>query len=394
MVLSRKSWVTLHRWAGLFMLAFLFIVGLTGALLAFNHELDQLFLGSWASVTPTGPMLSPEGLLATVQAALPEAVLSLNDTGFADHPLSSVQLSAVPVGDAALPYDEVFVNPYTGAVLGTRLWGEIGLAAENIMPMIYLMHYSLLIGVWGGWGFWFLGIVVLVWIVDHIAVLFISFPKRGPMWKAFAIKWTGSAYRINVDWHRAVGLIFWPVLLVLAVTGASWNATFGEVNVVDAAISAIGPGTPYPMDGLTPLAEPLPHSTLSMDQVRAIVATRLGGVTPSEYWLGYDPATGAWDAWARMNDTGTAWYSAAISGADGTILAERHPDDRTVPDVIRDWIFPLHSGQAFGLAGRILVCLSGVLLATLCATGLVIWLKKAAARRHRAVKVTVAMPAE
>ncbi len=48
-------------------------------------------------------------------------------------------------------------------------------------------------------------------------------------------------------------------------------------------------------------------------------------------------------------------------------------------------MYPLHSGQAFGLAGRILICLSGLFTSALCVTGFVIWRKKAAARRASAL---------
>lgn len=43
--------------------------------------------------------------------------------------------------------------------------------------------------------------------------------------------------------------------------------------------------------------------------------------------------------------------------------------------------FPLHSGCILGLPGRILVSIMGLLVAMLSLTGIVIWLKKRAARQ-------------
>ena len=37
----RRVWVSLHRWLGLFMAGFLFVSGLTGAIIAWDHELDE-----------------------------------------------------------------------------------------------------------------------------------------------------------------------------------------------------------------------------------------------------------------------------------------------------------------------------------------------------------------
>ncbi|MCQ4191088.1 PepSY domain-containing protein, partial [Methylocystis suflitae] len=39
--MTRSFWVSLHRWAGLSMAGFLILVGLTGSLLAFGHELNH-----------------------------------------------------------------------------------------------------------------------------------------------------------------------------------------------------------------------------------------------------------------------------------------------------------------------------------------------------------------
>ncbi|MNF82050.1 hypothetical protein D3C84_643460 [compost metagenome] len=46
---------------------------------------------------------------------------------------------------------------------------------------------------------------------------------------------------------------------------------------------------------------------------------------------------------------------------------------------------PLHSGRILGLPGRILVSFMGLMVAMLSLTGIVIWLKKRAARRQAAL---------
>jgi uncharacterized iron-regulated membrane protein len=64
-----------------------------------------------------------------------------------------------------------------------------------------------------------------------------------------------------------------------------------------------------------------------------------------------------------------------------------HVQGQTVPghgragDVFLQWLFPLHSGQIAGLPGRILISLSGIAVAVLSVTGVVIWAKKRRGRR-------------
>lgn len=40
------------------------------------------------------------------------------------------------------------------------------------------------------------------------------------------------------------------------------------------------------------------------------------------------------------------------------------------------WMYQLHSGQAFGLLGRILVCITEAVVAVLAWTGVALWLRK------------------
>ena len=39
-------------------------------------------------------------------------------------------------------------------------------------------------------------------------------------------------------------------------------------------------------------------------------------------------------------------------------------------------MYPLHSGKSWGLAGRLLISLSGLCIALLCITGVLRWLKR------------------
>jgi uncharacterized iron-regulated membrane protein len=389
MIFSRNTWVLIHRYAGLFILLFVFQVGFTGTLLAFNKELDHLFLGDWATVTPTGNMQHRDTLIAAAEAAFPGIIITGGAEDMASHPRDSALFYAESTTDTPPPVTEVFVNPYTAQVLGGRYWGAITLDAAHFMPMMYRMHYALLLQDWDGWGFWFMGIVAVIWAIDHIGVLFISFPKKGPLWKAFAIKWTGSAYRVNVDIHRAGGLVFWVILLMLAVTGLSWNGTFFGTNIIHAPLTAISPALPYPLDILPELETPLTNPVISSETAMAHLRTQLAAAgydaADVQHWgVYYDAYKGAYGGYAQLGNFGTQYYEIAVDGATGQVRATLDPKDYTAGNIIANWMYPLHSGQAFGLFGRILICAAGIFTCTVCVTGFVIYLKKLNARRQQA----------
>lgn len=43
----------------------------------------------------------------------------------------------------ALDYNNIFVDPATGAVVGKRMWGACCLERENLIPFLYQLHYRL-----------------------------------------------------------------------------------------------------------------------------------------------------------------------------------------------------------------------------------------------------------
>lgn len=74
----------------------------------------------------------------------------------------------------------------------------------------------------------------------------------------------------------------------------------------------------------------------------------------------------------------------------GRYLGDRQPWKGTAADIFIQAQFPLHSGRILGLPGRILISVTGLIVAMLSVTGVVIWWKKRAARKKQAAR---AMPA-
>lgn len=147
---TRQRLVLLHRYVGLMMAGFLIIAGLTGTLLIWYYELDALINPHWLQwnhpPSAHSEPLSPFALRDQVDAAYPDANVHWMMLAPADaHSPVCFILSAKP--DApALPIDEVFVNPYTGQILGGRLWGDLSQGLSNLMSFVYRLHHSLALG--------------------------------------------------------------------------------------------------------------------------------------------------------------------------------------------------------------------------------------------------------
>ncbi|HET8760129.1 MAG TPA: PepSY-associated TM helix domain-containing protein, partial [Nitrospiria bacterium] len=235
--MRRPFWVLVHRYAGLAMAIFLTIAGLTGTVIAFNHELDEWLNPALFTTPSTGEPLPTVELIARVERANPQ--FRVGYAPLRADPGHTVVMWGDPRVDSAtgkpfaLDYNNVFVDPVTGTVVGKRLWGACCLEREHLIPFLYQLHYSMHLP--GLWGIWIMGIVGMIWIVDNFVGAYLTLPVRHarfegvvgkPWWRrwtpAWRVKADASRYRLNVDLHPS-GLWFWGLLLIMAVSSVSLN---------------------------------------------------------------------------------------------------------------------------------------------------------------------------
>lgn len=383
---ARSILVRLHRYAGLGMAAFLIIAGLTGTVIAFSAELDALLNPDLLTAASRGRPLTPSTLARRVEAALPGAQASYIPLDTA--PGEAVVVRVQGRGGGELGYDQVFADPVTGRVLGKREWGQCCFARERLIPFLYLTHYSL--GMPGVWGILLMGIVSLIWALDCFVGFVLTLPRGGPFlakWKpAWAVKTDASAHRVNVDLHRAFGLWLWIVLFVVAFSGVALNL---PGQVFRPLVSLFSPLKPSPLEIAAPRyqAHPKP-ALLGFDD--ALMRAREEAHRP------FKP-TGVLH-YAEYGAYGVGFAAPGENGRDGMGSSWIYLDDRTgkvlaaemigrgsAGDVFLQAQYPLHSGRILGLGGRILVSATGLVVALLSVTGILIWLRKRrAAGVHKA----------
>lgn len=71
-----------------------------------------------------------------------------------------------------------------------------------------------------------------------------------------------------------------------------------------------------------------------------------------------------------------------IDQYSGAVRYVQDPHRGTAGDKFVEWQFPLHTGEAFGLPGRILGCIAGLVPTVLYVTGFIRWRQKARAKRR------------
>ncbi|GAB3391686.1 PepSY-associated TM helix domain-containing protein [Azotobacter armeniacus] len=407
--IDRPLLVLIHRYVGLTMAGFLLVAGLTGSLLAWSEELDVAIspaLFRAVPPEPEAPPLDPLTLRERVQALHPDAFVARVPLTVEPGRSLVFRLFALPdPATGAVPdlaNDQVFVNPYTGEVLGERKWGDITQGAKNLMPFIYRLHYSLALGTVGSYAF---GIVALLWALDCFAGAYLTFPARqrskaqgavgrswlARWWPAWKVRWTGGSYKLNFDLHRVGGLWPWAMLFVLAWSSVAFNLS----EVYDPVMKALFAHQPDEK-GLPKRAAPQLAPAIDWQPAREVgrrlmaEQARLQGFTVlREDVLTYDPHEAQYSYRVHSDrDVSQHWGSTRVSfDADsGALMHVWLPTGAASGDTIRTWITSLHMAALWGVPFRLFVCAMGLAVAMLSVTGVVIWWRKRQGRVKMASK--------
>ena len=398
----RPILVRLHRWAGLAMAIFLVIAGLTGSVIAFNHELDEWLNPGLFEVSGRGVAIPAFELAASVERADPRVKVTYfplaAETGHALVVGVTGRLDPATGKPREIGYSQVFFDPVTGQRLGERKWGAFQLDRAHLIPFLYSLHYTLHLP--ERWGVWLMGVIALAWVLDCFIGFWLTLPPRRKSadaseegasggrtfwqrWKpAWKIKSGASAARLNFDLHRAAGLWLWALLLMMSVSAVYLNLQFEVFRPVLSRITTI---TPHPIElaaarKRVASVEPMVSFADVVGAARQEGARR-GWLAPFDVF--YSQEFGAYGVGFGDHHApglGVPWVY--FDDRDGRLLGESVPGAGTAGDVFMQWMLPLHTGQIIGLPGRIIICITGLAVAVLSITGVVIWARK---RRSQAL---------
>ncbi|MDN5621169.1 MAG: PepSY domain-containing protein [Psychrobacter sp.] len=269
----RQACLWIHRYTGLAMAAFLILASLTGALLAFHHELDDVFNHKLASIEAQNtPIQSVAALHDSVIRTYPQYGFSSLPTTIEAGKSAVFSVDRWRGGKPTTPepsFNEVYVNPYTGAIIGTR--DKEAWAWHNTMWKVFWLHRDLLLG---NIGKWLLGIVSLVWTINCFIGFYLTFPratkkrasmsltkkKRASLFKrwlpAWKIRTKTNTFKLNYDVHHAFGLWLWGMLFVIAWSSVGFNLKAVYQPVMQAVVGLT------PRERGRPPTKPEPNKTV------------------------------------------------------------------------------------------------------------------------------------
>jgi uncharacterized iron-regulated membrane protein len=352
------------------------VATVTGTWLVFRVEMDRLVNHELRVVHPGPPgtqLLPLASTVESIERRFPNAeihTLILQDR--ADDSISAYLDSR---DGSPLEVDRVFVNPYTGAFLGGSNTRDLVFARANVDSLIDRLHYSLWLKTWG---LSLMGIVALAWLATSIVGLVLAWPTawlRIRSWlPMLSARTDRGAYQSNYQVHRAIGVWLFPVLILLAFTSFYQNMP----QYVRPVVNVFSPLATRPP------GHPIADGVAIVTPDRALESLALRFPEGRAQSIGVDRRNGRYAILFRLpgdlSTNGDNWAFIDLATAD--IVGTKLTATQSAGDAFLTWIFPLHTGTAFGLPGRIVIAIAGVGLIGMMVTGLYVWGTKWRMRRR------------
>jgi len=356
---SRKLTFNTHMAVGLCAALFLAVMGVTGAFLAYEYEIDRLVNAKLFIVTPQGQRLPLTELIDVVRRAHPSATFTVLDlAALADNRADvSYQLDIVDHGETDPTH--VFIDPYTGQVLGER-------NGPGFPALVHEFHSNLVLGKTGKLITTTLsaGMVVLA-----ITGLVLWWPR-----KLLRLSFRTSAVRFNFDLHNTVGSCMSLFILLFGLTGIGVHVADQLAPAVDRMLGAPNQHEP------SVVSRPAPPGTpaISPDAAEAIAAKAIPGARVVWMKLPQNPHEGYRVRLKFPEDRQTLGRSYAhVDQFSGKVLSSQSTRETAAGTrYLKFWNREVHNGTAFGGWFQVVAAITGLAVPLLAITGPIIWYRK------------------
>jgi uncharacterized iron-regulated membrane protein len=356
-----------HLYAGLFVMPFIAVLALSGAVYLFKPQIDRWEERAFQN-QPTGNAVTPSAQVAAAIAGHPGATLS------------SYRLPQV-AGDAALVHlklpngsmRDVFIAPQ-GSVLGS-------LDPEGrIIAITRKIHGQLLLGERGSW----LVELAASWaIVMILTGLYLWWP-RGADGLA-GVAWPRLRRGRQTFWrdlHAVTGFWVAGLALVLLVSGLPWTSVWGDAfKAVRGAVAqdwttggSKGGDEHAEHDHMAMTRDAAAAPSLDMIDTIVTKAQREALAFP----VLIEPPSAATRVWTVKSDAQNRPLRVTLTydAVTGTEQSRKTFVDRPVVDHVIGYGVAWHEGQLFGWINQAIGVFTALSLLTLMVSGFVLWRRR------------------
>ncbi len=373
-----KKWsAKLHLWLGLSVGIIVFIVSLTGTLYVFKDEIQNSLRQEAIYVKKA----AAESI--SVHVLKEKISLELHEK----FPLNSVEIPLDKNKSYRFLYYEknkkgwnyfeevkinklVYVDQYTGKILA--VYDE----KYNFFNILKYIHWSLLLN--SEWGKYVVGIPTVLFIFMLITGIVLWWPKnkkarKGRFW--FSWENVKTWKRRNYDLHNILGFYASFIALLMSITGIYFAYPYVK-NVIHFTLSGSA-DLPKDKEIKSPDSLMLKNSSvydLTAAQTRKLYAESasfripLSGKNKKGKDLKNIPVT-VYGEEGRFSDRSTLVFDKY----SGKLLAEKPHQKLSNAEKYANANYDIHTGSYFGLFGKIIWFITGLICTSLPVTGFLVW---------------------
>jgi len=370
-----------HLWLGIGLALLIVPITLTGLVLVFDDEIDEVLNPSFYATTGTAVARPADEYMQGASEAVGGRAAMLRWPNGEGRPVTvMVRLQPPPsaverkpdgergtnrsgrpegqAGNRRPPSRLVYLDPPTGAVLGIKDF------RNSLIGQVHVFHENLMVPEYSGRAI--VGWTGVALLLLSLTGLVLWLPRNARFVRAFAWR-RGPTTSINL--HHLAGFWISIPLGLMALTGivlAFPPQASAVLNAFDT------PQPPVRRTGADPL---MPHPALTAERALEIGKDAAEPETPRMLAVP-SITTRAWRLEVEAPD-GTR-HLISIDDATGQTTLEQPPRRG---DVIGTWMRRVHDGRSHGPIWATLAGLCGVLPTLLAITGVLMWLRK---RRNKA----------
>jgi sulfite reductase (NADPH) flavoprotein alpha-component len=393
----KNAFFQVHWFVGITAGIVLGIVGFTGAMLSFEHQIVDWLNRDvrTVEVRAEAPLPAPV-LLSRIAAGTPgkriTALAMESEPGIAARVTFAPERGAARGGEGGrAPRGETrYVNPYTAGIIE----GDAD-KGEGFFRGTRSLHRWLVVGTFGDRdvGRQIVGASTLLCVFLALSGIYLRWPRNGHTWRNWlALDFTLKGRSFLWNLHAAIGTWVLFFYLLMCLTGLQWSyewyrdGLYKLAGVERPAQRGEGGGRgerdrQQPTPDITTAWAAFERATLATGFSTANIDVSMREGQLQVRYLDADPAHER------------AFNTIALDPASGAIARHERYDDKPLGGKLTSSIFPLHSGSFFGMPGLVLYMLASLAMPVFTVTGWMMYLerrkRKARAQARKAFEPAV-----
>uniref|UniRef100_UPI003F709148 PepSY-associated TM helix domain-containing protein n=1 Tax=Dyadobacter sp. TaxID=1914288 RepID=UPI003F709148 len=256
------------------------------------------------------------------------------------------------------------IDPYTGRITAVRD------EHEAFFSVVLRLHRYLCLEETGKA---ITGVACVMFLVIMITGLVLWWPNRKNQKQRFRVKWNAKFKRLNWDLHAVFGFYVLPFIFLIALTGLVWSYRW-----VNNLIYLTFDGKPQTLREVPANISPnASQNNYLLEKV--LTETNKQFPYPGKILFTLPEKDSLSITISKTNDLASVSNIVSFLYFDknnGDLISKRLYENESRGMKVRRLVYPIHTGNIWGLPSKIIAFIVAFIAATLPVTGVVIWLGK------------------